>query len=70
MGPGDRDPPMNREASPLMKRENPTPGSRFRGLSTHEARMTFPDFRGVAKMSDKSRLSDILFQRQARRFTA
>jgi hypothetical protein len=33
---------MNREASPLMKRENPTPGLDYSGLSTHETRMTGP----------------------------
>jgi hypothetical protein len=59
---------MNREASPQMKRENPTPGLDFSGLSTHETRMTFPNFRGVAKMSDKRQLSDMILRRQARRF--
>jgi len=28
---GGRSPPMNREAGPLMNRENPTPGSDFPG---------------------------------------
>jgi hypothetical protein len=37
---GGCSPPMNREASPQMKRENPTPVSHFSGLSTDEARMT------------------------------
>jgi hypothetical protein len=35
---------MNREAGPVMNSENPTPGSHFCGLSTHEAQMTFPYF--------------------------
>jgi hypothetical protein len=58
---------MAREAGPPMKRENPTPGSHFGGLSTHETRATFPDFQGLPKMADKGRLSDILIPRQARR---
>jgi len=29
---------MNREAGPLLERENPTPEFHFFGLSTHEAR--------------------------------
>ena len=33
-------PRMNREAGPLMNRENPTPGSHFSGESTHETRTT------------------------------
>ena len=41
-GLGGCGPTMNREASPLMKRENPTPGSHFSGPSTHETRMTHP----------------------------
>jgi hypothetical protein len=40
MGLGDCGPSMSREASPPMKRENPTPGLDFSGLSTHEAQMT------------------------------
>jgi hypothetical protein len=53
---------MKREASPPMKRENPTPGLVFSGLSAQSTRMTFPDFEVVAKMSDKPTLSDILLR--------
>jgi hypothetical protein len=45
----------------------PTPGLRFCRLSSQSTQTTFPDFQGVAKMSDKGPLSDILFIRQARR---
>jgi hypothetical protein len=34
-------PAMNREAGPLMKRENPTPGKAFWVLSSDEMQMTF-----------------------------
>jgi hypothetical protein len=66
---GDCGPPMKREAGLLMKRENPTPEFDFLGLSTHETRMTIPRFQGPLKMSDNGQLSDIVFQRQARRIT-
>jgi hypothetical protein len=33
---------MKREASPAMKRENPTPGKAFGVLSSDETRMTIP----------------------------
>jgi len=59
---------MNREAGLLMNCENPTPGSHFSGESTHETRMTFPNFRRVRIVSDKRTLSDMIITRQARRF--
>ena len=40
----------------------------FSGLSTHETQMTFPDFRGVVKMSGKHELSDIVSRRRHLRF--
>jgi hypothetical protein len=61
---------MTREASPMTKRENPTPGLDFSGLSGHETQMTFPDFQGIPKMSDKGPLSDMRGRRRARRFQA
>jgi hypothetical protein len=33
---------MKSEAGPPMKREKTTPGLDFRGLSSHQAQMTFP----------------------------
>jgi len=42
---------MAREASPVTKREKPTPGKAFWVLSIDEMQMTLLDFRGVAKMS-------------------
>jgi len=56
---GGASPTMNREAGPPMKRENPTPGSHFSGLSTHETRMTFPNFGALRIRSDKGTLSDM-----------
>jgi hypothetical protein len=64
---GDRDPPMNREAGPPMKRKKTTPGLDFRGLSSDEMRMTLLESRGLPKMSDKPALSDIIYGRRARR---
>jgi len=50
---------MNREAGPLMKRENPTPEFDFSRLSSHETRMTSPVLWDFQIMSDKRTLSDI-----------
>jgi hypothetical protein len=51
---------MKREASPLMKRENPTPGLRFCGLSTHEPQTTRPALGDFQLASDKRTLSDLI----------
>jgi hypothetical protein len=53
-----------------MERENPTPGSHFRGPSSHETRMTLDLLRGLQIISDNPKLSDILARRQAQPFVA
>jgi hypothetical protein len=60
---------MNREAGPLLKRENPTPEFDFFGLSGHEARRKIRHCGASRIVSDKGILSDMVITRQARRIS-